>query len=69
MHLLSSIEIHERFLLSKVEFNFYISSAIKTVDPLFSSRLKVIKKAPIINRSRISKSIKRASIFSMKFES
>ena len=48
----------ERFLVLKVEFNFQISGEIKTlpIDPVFSSWVKVIKKALIINRSRNAKS-------------
>ena len=54
----------ELFLVSKVEFNFYISSGIKTLpfDPAFSSWVYVIRKAPIINRSRTQRAL-RLSIF------
>ena len=48
-----------------MEFNFKISSRIKIlpIDPLFSSWVNVIKKAPIINRSRNSNSLKGISFF------
>ena len=48
-----------------MEFNFLISSGIKTlpIDPVFSGWVIVIKKAPVIYRSRNSKSLKGIFFF------
>ena len=61
----------ERFLVSKVEFDFKISCGIKILpmDPVFSSWVNVIKKALVINRSRIVKELKGHLFFSLKFKS
>ena len=60
----------KRFLVSKVVLKFEISCGIKIlpVDPGFSNWESVIKKAPIINCFKNSKSLK-GIFFSLKFES
>ena len=60
----------ERILVTQVAFILKVSQRKKTlpIDPVFSSWVHVIKKAPIINCSRNSKSLK-GIYFSLKFES